>query len=480
MLAPIALFPDALLSQVLMASTYPSDVALAVDWAYAHRPLEGDAAVQAVQDEPWDPSVQSLVAFPQALAMLGEKPRVGAQPGRRLPRPARAGDGLGAAPAREGEGSGQPAVRRAPGRRRRAGAPAAADDRGERAAAAHADHHHRPRQPAGRVRARLPPPLGVRPVVAPGVSPVLLPAAGPLGLGGADVGRLGPRRVLVGPPHPRDPLPVGRGPLGPAQREHQRQPLEHHPRQSPDQLARRQRGLAPQRRAIAGACPTAARRRATSSRRRPAAARDAQRDRARLELANRLGPPGPGGAATGGVDRSRLPQRPVAAVPGTGARGSARDRAAGVDRAQIQNRAATVDRAQVQNRIAAVNRDNALRGAGNAAQTRQQIERGRSSLGRSSSALRARPARRCGGHSHATHSVPRGASGHGAGERAAGLPRAGGRGRRAGRRPLAPRRRQGPRRARSGLSPSRAARPAVRRGPRGLPGRLVAGPSRRE
>ena len=74
MLAPIALFPDALLSQVLMATTYPSDVALAVDWAFANRNLEGDAAVKAVQDKPWDPSVQSLVAFPQVLAMLGEKP----------------------------------------------------------------------------------------------------------------------------------------------------------------------------------------------------------------------------------------------------------------------------------------------------------------------------------------------------------------------------------------------------------------------
>ena len=74
MLAPIALFPDALLSQVLMASTYPSDVAQAADWAFSNRNLEGDEAVKAVQDKPWDPSVQSLVAFPQVLAMLGEKP----------------------------------------------------------------------------------------------------------------------------------------------------------------------------------------------------------------------------------------------------------------------------------------------------------------------------------------------------------------------------------------------------------------------
>jgi len=74
MLAPIALFPDALLSQVLMASTYPSQVKEAADWAFANRDLKGDDAVKAVQDKLWDPSVQSLVAFPQVLAMLQEKP----------------------------------------------------------------------------------------------------------------------------------------------------------------------------------------------------------------------------------------------------------------------------------------------------------------------------------------------------------------------------------------------------------------------
>ena len=75
MLAPIALFPDALLSQVLMASTYPSQVAKAADWAFDNRDLKGDDAVKAVQNKDWDPSVQSLVAFPQVLAMLQEKPQ---------------------------------------------------------------------------------------------------------------------------------------------------------------------------------------------------------------------------------------------------------------------------------------------------------------------------------------------------------------------------------------------------------------------
>src|SRR5688572_14225106 len=74
MLAPIALYPDSLLAQVLMAATYPGDVADAVAWSKANTSVTGDAAVVAVQTQPWDPSVQSLVAFPQALATLGQDP----------------------------------------------------------------------------------------------------------------------------------------------------------------------------------------------------------------------------------------------------------------------------------------------------------------------------------------------------------------------------------------------------------------------
>ncbi|MDX2446044.1 MAG: DUF3300 domain-containing protein [Desulfobacterales bacterium] len=74
MLAPIALYPDSLLAQVLMASTYPAGVAEAAKWSKANPKQEGDAAVTAVQDKPWDPSVQSLVAFPQVLAMMSDKP----------------------------------------------------------------------------------------------------------------------------------------------------------------------------------------------------------------------------------------------------------------------------------------------------------------------------------------------------------------------------------------------------------------------
>ncbi|MFC1702074.1 DUF3300 domain-containing protein [Pseudomonadota bacterium] len=74
MMAPIALYPDSLLAQILMASTYPADVAEAVQWSKDNPDQEGDAAVEAVQDKTWDPSVMSLVAFPQVLAMMGEQP----------------------------------------------------------------------------------------------------------------------------------------------------------------------------------------------------------------------------------------------------------------------------------------------------------------------------------------------------------------------------------------------------------------------
>jgi len=74
MLAPIALYPDSLLAQVLMASTYPVDVAAAVAWSKAHPDDKGDAAILKVEGQPWEASVKSLVAFPQVLAMMGARP----------------------------------------------------------------------------------------------------------------------------------------------------------------------------------------------------------------------------------------------------------------------------------------------------------------------------------------------------------------------------------------------------------------------
>jgi hypothetical protein len=70
LLAPIALYPDALLSQTLMAATYPLEVVEAARWTQANPNLKSDAAVAAVKDKSWDVSVKSLVAFPQTLAMM--------------------------------------------------------------------------------------------------------------------------------------------------------------------------------------------------------------------------------------------------------------------------------------------------------------------------------------------------------------------------------------------------------------------------
>ncbi len=72
MLAPIALYPDAILSQVLMAATRPLEVVEAARWTRANPGLQGDDAVRAAQFEPWDPSVKSLLAFPQLLARMDE------------------------------------------------------------------------------------------------------------------------------------------------------------------------------------------------------------------------------------------------------------------------------------------------------------------------------------------------------------------------------------------------------------------------
>src|SRR6267378_7694659 len=72
MLAPIALYPDSLLSQIFMASTYPLEVVEAARWSRANPGLSGEAAVGAVGERDWDASVKSLAAFPQVLAMLDQ------------------------------------------------------------------------------------------------------------------------------------------------------------------------------------------------------------------------------------------------------------------------------------------------------------------------------------------------------------------------------------------------------------------------
>ena len=72
MLAPIALYPDDLLGQILMAATYPLDVVEAARWVQDPRnaPLKGDQLFAALQQQNWDPSVKSLAPFPSILDMM--------------------------------------------------------------------------------------------------------------------------------------------------------------------------------------------------------------------------------------------------------------------------------------------------------------------------------------------------------------------------------------------------------------------------
>ena len=72
MLAPIALYPDALLTQILMASTYPLQVVAASRWLEEgnNKKMKGDGLIRALKDENWDPSVKSLVPFPQVIEMM--------------------------------------------------------------------------------------------------------------------------------------------------------------------------------------------------------------------------------------------------------------------------------------------------------------------------------------------------------------------------------------------------------------------------
>src|SRR5262245_20438781 len=71
--APIALYPDDLVSQILMASTYPLEVVEADRWVRQNKNLTGDPLAVALEKQNWDPSVKSLVNFPQVLAVMSEK-----------------------------------------------------------------------------------------------------------------------------------------------------------------------------------------------------------------------------------------------------------------------------------------------------------------------------------------------------------------------------------------------------------------------
>lgn len=70
LVAPIALYPDSLVAQILAASTFPEQVVEADRWVQAHPDLKDQALAQAVNDQPWDPSVKALTAFPSVLGNM--------------------------------------------------------------------------------------------------------------------------------------------------------------------------------------------------------------------------------------------------------------------------------------------------------------------------------------------------------------------------------------------------------------------------
>lgn len=74
MLAPIALYPDALIAHVLMAAAHPQEITAAARWMQQNPNLQGDQLQAELQNQPWDPSVKALTTVPRILAMMDENP----------------------------------------------------------------------------------------------------------------------------------------------------------------------------------------------------------------------------------------------------------------------------------------------------------------------------------------------------------------------------------------------------------------------
>ena len=70
LVAPIALYPDALVSQILAASTYPTEIVEADRWVQEHPDFKGKDLANSVDQQPWDPSIKAITQFPSVLANL--------------------------------------------------------------------------------------------------------------------------------------------------------------------------------------------------------------------------------------------------------------------------------------------------------------------------------------------------------------------------------------------------------------------------
>jgi hypothetical protein len=76
LVAPIALYPDPLLAQALVASTYPPEIIQLQQWLAQHKDLKDKALVEAVEKEDWDPSIQAMAALPDVVKPICRKHQV--------------------------------------------------------------------------------------------------------------------------------------------------------------------------------------------------------------------------------------------------------------------------------------------------------------------------------------------------------------------------------------------------------------------
>ena len=219
LLAPVALYPDALLVQVLMASTFPLQVVEASRWLEepGNKDLQGEALAQALENLNWDPSVKSLVPFPQVVATLEQPARMDAAAWLRVRDPAGRCDGVGPTAAASGAGSGHSDDN-----------PTAACGRGER------HDRHRTGKPEYRLRAGLQSDCRLWRLAKSGVSAGVYSAAGRLFAGQRGRWRIclwcrrGDRRLVVGMGASgvaSRPRPRRRGSVQPYQREPGRDPV---------------------------------------------------------------------------------------------------------------------------------------------------------------------------------------------------------------------------------------------------------------
>ena len=111
LVAPIALYPDSLVAQILNGATFPDQVAVANYWLSQNKNLTGSALLQAVNGQSWDPSVKALTEFPSVLNNMAQNLSWTSQFGRGVSQPAIPSDAGDSDAPRTGEGGRESQVR---------------------------------------------------------------------------------------------------------------------------------------------------------------------------------------------------------------------------------------------------------------------------------------------------------------------------------------------------------------------------------